>query len=276
MNELLVTRRSPERASVHARRPHRLSLMLAVALISILVLAGIEVARHHAAGAATGGPDVLTQDDGGDGGTGGGDGGTGGGEGGTTGGDGGPGGGDGGTTGGDGSGSESDGSSLSTEDWILLGILGVLAVAVIMGVTSAAHHHSEKKDAAKASLNGRLGESVGSARWIHDQGSMDVLRVNDPRELASTWDGVRERIIDLEARVSTLGSQVSDSGLQQALSRLGQTAAGLRGALESLVSLRLGSDAADQADLIHSARQTVDERRQQFGSAIDPVAAAQR
>jgi hypothetical protein len=250
--------------------------VLAVALISILVLAGIEVARERAAGAEVAGPDIVAQDDGGDGGTGGGDGGTGGGDGGTGGGDGGTTGGDGGTGGGDGSGSESDGSSLSTEDWILLGILGVLGVAVIMGVTSLAHHHSEKTQAAKANLNSRLGEIVGSARWIHDQGSIDVLRVSDPRQLASTWDGVRERIIDLEANVSGLGSQVSDRGLQQALSRLGQTAAGLRGALGSSVSLRLGSDAADQADLIQSARRTVDERRQQFGQAIDPVAAAQR
>ena len=152
----------------------------------------------------------------------------------------------------------------------------MLGVAVIMGVTSLAHHHSEKKQAVKANLNSRLGEIVGSARWIHDQGSMDVLRVSDPRQLASTWDGVRERIIDLESNVSGLGSQVSDRSLQQSLSRLGQTAAGLRGALESSVSLRLGSDAADQADLIQGARQTVEERRQQFGQAIDPVAAAQR
>ena len=274
MTELLETP-MPERASLADHRARRAGVMLALFLTVILVLSGLEVARDRAAGAAVRGPDVLAQDEGGDGGTGGDEGGTTGGVGGTGGDEGGTTGGDGGIGGGDVSGEGDDGSSLTTEDWILLGILGVLGIGVIMGVTSLAHHHSEKKQAAKAGLDSRLGEIVGSARWIHDQGSMDVLRVSDPRQLASTWDGVRARIIDLEANVSGLGSQVSNRSLQQSLSRLGQTAAGLRGALESLVSLRLGSDADDQADLIQSARQTVEERRRQLGQAIDPVAAAQ-
>ncbi len=50
---------------------------------------------------------------------------------------------------------------MSIEDWILLGILGVAALALIMGVTSAAHRHSAKKAAALAEQNRSIGEIVG-------------------------------------------------------------------------------------------------------------------
>ncbi len=262
-----LTQTSTRRAS------SRRSRWLAVGL-TVFVLVGAAVAQAAVADAAVTAPDAATQDDGGEGGGGGGEGGTTGGDGGTTGGgEGGTGGGEGGTTGGDGG---DGGSDLTNEDWILLGVVGVLAIGLIMGVTSVASRHSETKAAAKADLNSRLGEIVGSARWVHDQGSIEILRQTDTRQLASSWNGVRERIVDLEARISVLASETGDRRLEQALTRLGQTAAGLRGALESSVSLRLGADAPEQTDLIQDARTTVDERRRQLGQAIDPVAAAQR
>ncbi len=266
-----LTQTSTRRAS------SRRSRWLAVGL-TVFVLVGAAVAQAAVADAAVTAPDAATQDDGGEGdGGGGGEGGTTGGDGGTTGGgEGGTGGGEGGTTGGDGGDGGDGGSDLTNEDWILLGVVGVLAIGLIMGVTSVASRHSETKAAAKADLNSRLGEIVGSARWVHDQGSIEILRQTDTRQLASSWNGVRERIVDLEARISVLASETGDRRLEQALTRLGQTAAGLRGALESSVSLRLGADAPEQTDLIQDARTTVDERRRQLGQAIDPVAAAQR
>lgn len=272
MRQLLETPTGGRTATVGALpsrgRMFAVGLGLTVALLLLAAGVGSDVA-----GAAVQTPDGVAQDEGssdsgGDGGTTGGDGGTTGGDGGTT------GGGD--TGGGDGSGAGGTESKLTTEDWILLGVIGVLAIAVIMGVTSLASHHSEKNAAAKTSLNRRLGEIVGAARWVHDQGSIEILRLTDTRQLASSWNGVRERIVDLEARISVLANETHDGRLEQALLRLGQTAAGLRGALESSVSLRLGADAADQTDLIQDARHTVDERRHQFGQAIEPVAAAQR
>ncbi len=249
--------------------------MLAAGL-AVLLLAGAGVAQAAVAGASAGSATAATQDDGGGddgGGDGGGEGGTTGGEGGTT------TGGEGGTTGGDG-GSGADGadtgSELTNEDWILLGVIGVLAIGVIMGVTSLASHHSENKRAATDSLNRRLGEIVGAARWLHDQGTIEILRLTDTRLLASSWNTVRDRIVDLEARISVLANETHDRRLEQALLRLGQTAAGLRGALETSVALRLDADASEQSDLIQDARATVDERRRQFGQAIEPVAAAQR
>ena len=233
--------------------------------LTVLALVGAVVAQATVADASVAVPDATTQDDGGDGGggtTGGGDGGTTGGEGGTTGGDGGNGG--------------DSGSDLTTEDWILLGVVGVLAIGLIMGVTSVASRHSERKAAAKADLNGRLGEIVGAARWVHDQGSIEILRLTDTRQLASSWNGVRERIVVLEARTSVLASETHDRRVEPDLVRLGRTAAGLRGALDTSGSLRLGADAPEQTDLIQDARATVDERRRQLGQAIEPVAAAQR
>jgi hypothetical protein len=273
MRQLLETPTGRHAATrgVQQHGPRMLAIGLGLIVVLLLLVAGV---GGGIAGAAVQAPDGVAQDEGssdtgGDGGTTGGDGGSTGSDTGTTG-----GGGD--TGGGDGSSGDGTESKLTTEDWILLGIIGVLAIVVIMGVTSLASHHTDKKTAAKASLNSRLGEIVGAARWVHDQGSIEILRLTDARQLASSWSGVRERIVDLEARISVLANETHDGRLEQALLRLGQTAAGLRGALESSVSLRLGADAAYQTDLIQDARRTVDERRRQFGQAIEPVAAAQR
>lgn len=166
--------------------------------------------------------------------------------------------------------------AMTTEEWILLGILAVAAVALIVGVTSAAHNHSEKKAAALAEQNRSIGQIVGTSRWVHDQGSVEILRQSDPAQLNRSWDDVRGRMVDLEAQIATKRSGTDDAALERALGTLGQTVAGLRGALSSYVSLRTSPDAGTQTDLIQDATQTARERRQQLQAAIDPVAAAQR
>ena len=166
--------------------------------------------------------------------------------------------------------------AMSTEDWILLGILGVAAFALIVGVTSAAHSHSEKKAAALAEQNRSIGEIVGTSRWIHDQGSVEVLRQTDPGLLDRSWDDLRGRMVDLEARIATKRSATDDGDLGRSLDRLGQAVAGLRGALTSYVSLSAGPVPGSQTELIQDASRTARERRNQLAAAIDPVAAAQR
>jgi type IV secretory pathway VirB10-like protein len=165
---------------------------------------------------------------------------------------------------------------MSTEDWILLGILGLGALVLIVGVTSVAHNHSEKKAAALADQNRSIGEIVGSSRWIHDQGSLEVLRLTDPDQLSRSWDDVRGRMVDLEAAIATKRAATDDANLERSLGDLGQSVAGLRGALSSYVSLRTGPDAGSQTELIQDASQTARERRQQLAAAIEPVAAARR
>lgn len=166
--------------------------------------------------------------------------------------------------------------AMSTEDWILLGILGIAAFALIVAVTSAAHRHSEKKAAALAEQNRSIGEIVGAARWIHDQGSLEVLRLTDPGQLERAWNDVRGRMVDLEAEVATERASTDDAHLDRSLDQLGQSVAGLRGALNSSVSLRTGADAGSQTQLIEDAAHTARERRSQLAAAIDPVAAARR
>ncbi len=165
---------------------------------------------------------------------------------------------------------------MSTEDWILLGILGIAAFALIVGVTSAAHSHSEKKAAALADQNRSIGEIVGAARWIHDQGSLEVLRLTDPGQLERSWNDVRGRMIDLEAEIATIRAATDDAQLERSLDQLGQSVSGLRGALGSSVSLRTGADAGSQPELIQDATRTARERRSQLAAAIEPVAAARR
>ena len=147
---------------------------------------------------------------------------------------------------------------------------------MIVGVTSVAHNHSEKKAAALAEQNRSIGEIVGTARWIHDQGSVEVLRLTDPDQIERSWGDVRGRMIDLEADVATKRAATDDPDLAGSLGRLGESVAGLRGALSSYVSLRTGPDAGTQPELIQDAAGTARERRQQLAAAIEPVAAARR
>jgi hypothetical protein len=171
---------------------------------------------------------------------------------------------------------EEDGESLSTEEWVLIGILAVVLFGLIIGATSASARHSEKKQAARSALNGRLGEIAGGSRWMVDQGSVEILRTTDPAQLRTSWDDLRRRAIDLEGQIATLVSSTGDGNLDESLRYLGQRVAGLRGSLDSLVSLRTAQDAASQQALIANAEQTVSERRQQVAAAIEPVAAARR
>jgi len=175
----------------------------------------------------------------------------------------------------DGSGTAAD-DELSDEDWIILIVLGLAAFAVIIFATSAATRHKDKKVAARSNLDNQLGELVGTSRWIHDSGCLEVVQVDDPDRLQSTSGNLRSRMMDLENQISVLSNQTGDNALNSSLRNLGQSVAGLRSAMDGLVSARLGPDAGDQQALIDSATQTFNQRRGQLGAAIDPVAAAMR
>lgn len=164
-----------------------------------------------------------------------------------------------------------DDEGLSTEEWVLLGLLGVVVIAVIIGATSAATRHSAKKDAARAALDGRLSAITGTSRWVVDQASVETLRISDPAQLSTSWAGTRTRIIDHESDIAALMGSTGDPGLDQSLSLLGQSVAGLRGSLDTLVSLRTGDAASGQQALIDEAARTVQERRQQLSAAMASV-----
>ncbi len=154
----------------------------------------------------------------------------------------------------------------SDEDWVLIIALGVIALLVIIGATSMATHRSEKKNAAMTALDRRVRDIGGGGRWLHDQGSMDVLRTTNADEIRITWAGVRGSTIDLEGQIAALRSGIDDAGLDNALAELGVRVAGLRGSLESYVSLRT-DPVAPSAALVENATQNVLDRRRQLDAA---------
>jgi hypothetical protein len=176
-----------------------------------------------------------------------------------------------------GGGENTDGveDGLSNEDWLVIIVLGLGAAAVLFGATSMASNRSRKKEAARASLNRDLDRVVGGTRWVHDQGSIDVLSTSNPEQLRSVWTTVRDRIVNLEGEAATLAAGVPNSNLERSLSYLTECLAGLRGALESNVSVRLDSGAG-RDDLVAASNQAAYDRRPQLMAAIEPIAAARR
>ncbi len=165
---------------------------------------------------------------------------------------------------------------LSSEDWLLIAVLDLGAAAVLFLITSMASNRSRKKDAARSSLNHDLDRVIGGARWVHDQGSLDVLSSTSPEQLRTGWMLVRDRIVDLEGQTATVAAGASNSNLERSLSSLGRCLAGLRSALESSVSARLDPSGVGQEDRVAASSRDVYARRTELMAAIEPVAAARR
>ncbi len=89
--------------------------------------------------------------------------------------------------------------------------------------------------------------------------------------LQSTWAAARTQLVDLESRVASLTPQLSEEGQRQSLNQLGMAVAGVRGALESNVGLRLDPEAEGQGDLIEASNRTVLYRSEQLESALQQV-----
>ena len=153
---------------------------------------------------------------------------------------------------------------------MLLILFGVAVIAIIIGATSAATSHSEKKQRQQSNLRQQLSSVVGSTRWVLDQGSMNVLRA-DPQQAQNIWNSVRPQVMNLEGAIAQLCAGTGDSQLDGSMSRLGQDVAGLRGALESYVS----TTTSGQTALVGSAQQTVMSRRQQVETSLQPIMAVQ-
>ena len=159
---------------------------------------------------------------------------------------------------------------LSNEDWLILGLLGLAAFAIIVGATSLAARHSEAKKSAQATLQHRIHQIAGIGRWVHDQGSVDVLRLSDPDQIRSSWTTTRTQMLELEGRIAALTADVgpSDPALFDRLNQVGQTATALRGSLDSNVAIRLDPDAAAKSAMVESTTQTVLERRRDLDTAL--------
>jgi hypothetical protein len=159
---------------------------------------------------------------------------------------------------------------MTTEEWILLVVLGVAVVAVIIGATAAATSHSQAKQSQQRDLNRQLDDVTGGAQWVEDQ-SLSVLQVTDPTQIQDSWNTVRSYTVDLEGRVSALGSGTGDPSLDSALDNLGRCLAGLRTALQSYVSAKTAPSSANQDQVVNAALQTVMARRQSLDGAVQSV-----
>ena len=174
-------------------------------------------------------------------------------------------------------GDQASDDGLSTEEWVLLGVLAVVVVAVIAGITSAASRRSATKAAASSELHAQLSEIVGTSRWIHDSGSVEILLATDPTQAQSAWMEVRRRMVDVEGQISAMAAGTTDTNLQAVLRNLGQSVGELRGAAETYVSAKLRlAGTADSDDLLRIPDQAVNDHRQRLRAAIEPVAAAVR
>lgn len=165
-----------------------------------------------------------------------------------------------------------DEDGLSSSDWVLLLLLGIAAVALIAAAISAAGRYSASKSARRSAVSMRIGDIVGSSRWIHDSGSMAVLLVQDPNQVQSAWAPVRTRMMDAESQIATLGANVKDEELRGVLHDLGQAVTGLRSAEEAYVTAKSRAVGVDGEELLRSSYQSVIDRRRDLQLAIEPLA----
>ena len=140
-----------------------------------------------------------------------------------------------------------DSEDMSDGEWVLIVVLGVVAIVLIIAATHASASHSRRKEEERSALDSRVGEIAGHARWLHDQGSVEVLRLTDPQQLGLAWRGTRQHTIDLESSIAALSTQTGDERINQSLRHLGHSVAALRGALDTNVALRLDPAAARTA-----------------------------
>lgn len=163
---------------------------------------------------------------------------------------------------------DTDGDGLTTGEWILLIALGVGVIAVIIGATSAANSHSERKSRERSERQRQTNDVVGGCRWVIDQGAPMVLTSTDGAQAQNVWASVRPRLLETEQSIARYGAGSGDDDLDHALSRLGLEVAGLRGALDAYVSAL----ASGRQDLTDQAQVTVNDRRRNVETALQPVA----
>ncbi len=168
---------------------------------------------------------------------------------------------------------EDDG--LSDDSIMLLVLLG-LGLLLVAGIAIWMSSRKRSAGAASVAQPGRLTDVMVRARWLHDQASMELLRINDPAQLARTWQSTSPSIVELEGWAAGLAAGSSDPATAHALQNVQGATAGLRGALQSDVSLRTDPAMAGRQDLVQASAQTVQQRRADLDIALaDPLLRAQ-
>ncbi len=167
---------------------------------------------------------------------------------------------------------DSDDGGLSTEEWIALIALGILAVGAIIAVTAWISGRSERSGQLAAERDRQSNKVIGGARWAHDQAAMTVLATTDAAALQSTWPAIQAQLFDVEASIAA--SKVGDPARDSEIALVGRSVGDLRGALAADVALRLSSQ-GQQYELVEASRRNVLQRNDQLEQALRPLVAAQ-
>jgi hypothetical protein len=158
---------------------------------------------------------------------------------------------------------------LTSQQWTFIILGALLVIAVIAGVAAMMSRRSKGSGVA-SSQQARLDGIMRNARAIHDSTVLTVLQPNEPAGLQRVWSVAQRQLIDLEVEVKSLTAEVADAAALPVLQQLDVAVTGVRGALESNVSLRLGSE--DQAALVEASNQTALTRRAELEAALQQAA----
>ena len=104
-----------------------------------------------------------------------------------------------------------------------------------------------------------------------DSAVLSILQTSNPAMLRSTFAAARNHLMDLEGRATALATELPDGSDRRQLYDLGLAVAGVRGALETNVGLRLDPAEPQQGELIESSNRTVLYRSEQLESALQKI-----
>jgi hypothetical protein len=164
-----------------------------------------------------------------------------------------------------------DEDGLTSEQWVLIIVLGFVVVAIVIGATALASRRSRDRDELRLSHRRRLDDITRSCRSIHDSAVLSILQTNDPTILQTSFAAARAQLIDLEARIAGLADELTDEHDRRALHELELAVAGVRTALESNVGLRTDPETPGQYELLEASNRTVLYRSEQLESALQPT-----
>ena len=167
-------------------------------------------------------------------------------------------------------------SGLGVVPWLIITAIVTAAIAAFLVITSSAERRPDPAPPGPNRLQRQLQDVIDGAHWIHDSGSVELLRSTTPQQARARWSEIRRLMVRIESRIATIAVGTGDPVLDQSLRHLGHCMVELRGAGESYVSANLraaGATSRSQSDqLVHAANEAVMVRRQQLLEAIEPVA----
>ena len=169
----------------------------------------------------------------------------------------------------DGSGDDSD-----VIQWVIIGIVAIVALLVIGAVASSLGRRNDqaqdRRDQQRLARHERLSRIVGGGQWVHDQVSLEMLNPSvDPERLQQNWQDMRRRIYDLGSEAAALAVD-SDPQTASSLRDLSRTLGSVVGAIDTNVGLRSTSDQNDPGaqNALAASNDAVQARRAELAAVL--------